>query len=151
MIKYTREREQSLSLSRNERVTSNTERVCVVTSKSDDRFDPSQCCSLVIGAPFSGFVAASSPLVVAGIDPGTVADGVVVVQLLGDRDGEVGEVDVLVLGTRPSCVATCYPQSSSLSDSRTGAMPKCAWPFATYLRRMSASSAPVSSPHPNRE
>ena len=62
-------------------------------------------------APFR-FVAASSLLVVAGTDPSTVADGAVV-EFLGDRDGEVGEVDVLVLGARPTGVAT-YPRTIKL-------------------------------------
>lgn len=38
----------------------------------------------------------------------------VIVELLGDGHGEVGEVDVLVLRTGPSTVATCSPSRSIL-------------------------------------
>jgi len=37
---------------------------------------------------------------------------VVLVECLGDGDGEVGEVDVLVLRAGPSSVAACSPSRS---------------------------------------
>jgi len=38
-------------------------------------------------------------------------------ELLGDGDGEVGEIDVLILRTGPTRVAACSPKS--VSDYRT--------------------------------
>jgi hypothetical protein len=66
------------------------------------------------------FVAALSPFVDVGIDPGDVpawAVALVTIELLRDGHREVGEVDVLILGTSPSQVAP-YPASRLISVRR---------------------------------
>jgi saccharopine dehydrogenase-like NADP-dependent oxidoreductase len=57
------------------------------------------------------FVAAWGALVDVGIDPGVVSGRVaaLIIELLGDGDSEVREIDILVLRAGPSSV-TAYPQ-----------------------------------------
>lgn len=68
-----------------------------------------------------------------------------VVEPLSDGDGEVGEVDILVLGASPSRVATYSPLGSIL-DCRSRVLA-----LGTCLRRKSASSTRAICPRPNHE
>jgi hypothetical protein len=67
------------------------------------------------------FVAALGAFLDVGVDPSDVparAVALVTIELLRDGHGEVGEVDVLILGTSPSQV-TPYPGSRLISVRRT--------------------------------
>ena len=63
-------------------------------------------------------VTTRATLIDLGIDLDVILGRVIlaVVEPLGDGDGKVGEVDVLVLGAGPGVVATCSPSRSTLAQ-----------------------------------